>query len=128
MSGVPTTEKCLLPRVVMRCPLLRVREGFPYAVERRGEAASVEVDAEDLAVQSLDERRRSGGATVPFRRSLDLAGHRRYPGQDELSGLAGKSSVPCLNQPECLPIVTLARACARHCGGWGEQCRAISQM
>lgn len=25
MSGVPTTEKCLLPRVVMRCPLLRVR-------------------------------------------------------------------------------------------------------
>lgn len=39
MSGVPTTEKCLLPRVVMRCPLLRVREGFPYAVERRGEVA-----------------------------------------------------------------------------------------
>lgn len=39
MSGVPTTEKCLLPRVVMRCPLLRVREGFPYAVERRGDVA-----------------------------------------------------------------------------------------
>ena len=31
MSGVPTTEKCLLPRVVMRCPLLRVREGLPLA-------------------------------------------------------------------------------------------------
>ena len=26
MSGVPTTEKCLLPRVVMRCSLLLVRE------------------------------------------------------------------------------------------------------
>ncbi|KAH0568227.1 hypothetical protein KQX54_019687 [Cotesia glomerata] len=25
MSGVPTTEKCLVPRVVMRCPLLRMR-------------------------------------------------------------------------------------------------------
>lgn len=25
MSRVPTTEKCLVPRVVMRCPLLRMR-------------------------------------------------------------------------------------------------------
>lgn len=71
MSGVPTTEKCLLPRVVMRCPLLRVREGFPYAVERRGEVRDPgEADAGRSGVRPLGERGQSRGAYAPRPLSL----------------------------------------------------------
>lgn len=34
MSGVPTTEKCLLPRVVMRCSLLLVRRALSLLLLR----------------------------------------------------------------------------------------------
>lgn len=65
MSGVPTTEKCLLPRVVMRCPLLRVREGFPYVKEGYGEDEMGEVDAE-AGARPLDEHYQWDDAIAPI--------------------------------------------------------------
>lgn len=70
MSGVPTTEKCLLPRVVMRCPLLRVREGFPYAAERRRRGCDGRSGDAKASVRPLGESRQSRGATMPSRRRL----------------------------------------------------------
>jgi len=128
MSGVPTTEKCLLPRVVMRCPLLRVREGFPYAVERSGEAATGEVDAEIRCTiigrtSSFGRRDRLVSSFIGSRRSPPPLG----------AGRALRVSWHAVGaMPEragtCLPIVTLAQGCARHCGGRYAQCRAIARL
>jgi len=65
----------------MRCSLLGVREGFPYAVQKRREAATGEVDAE-IAVQPLDEHDQLSGATALPRHSLDAlvtVGYRSDP-------------------------------------------------
>jgi len=65
----------------MRCSLLGVREGFPYAVEKRREAATGEVDAE-IAVQPLDEHHQLNDAAALPRRSLDAlvaVSYRRDP-------------------------------------------------
>lgn len=79
MSGVPTTEKCLLPRVVMRCPLLRVREGFPYRRrERRGGAATGRSGCAEAA-QPLAEYHQSGNAVVSSHRSLAHTNRRCNP-------------------------------------------------
>lgn len=112
----------------MRCPLLRVREGFPYAVERSGEAATGEVDAEI--------RRTVIGRTPSFGRrdhfvSSFIGPHRSPPLPG--TGRALRVSPHAVGaMPERtgtrLPIVTLARGRARHCGGRYAQYRAIVRL